>query len=131
MYATSFRHAVRTTRGLQRVRSIARDCILAACGLVSRPSNTPSLRVLYCHYVFDDQRQDFEAVVRYIQSIGEFIGIDAALDVLEGRRPMEHSLFHLSFDDGFKNVVTNALPILREHGVPATFFVPTGIISGS
>jgi peptidoglycan/xylan/chitin deacetylase (PgdA/CDA1 family) len=131
MYASSFRQAVRPTRGLQRVRSIARDCALSARGLVSRPSNTPNLRVLYCHYVFDDQRRDFEAFVRYVQSIGEFIGIDEVLDILEGRRPVEHNLFHLTFDDGFKNVVTNALPILREHGAHATFFVPTAIISGS
>ena len=86
MYATSFRHAVRPTRGLQRLKSIARDCALSARGLVSRPSNTPSLRVLYCHYVFDDQRREFEAVVRYVQSIGRFIGIDEVLDILEGRR---------------------------------------------
>lgn len=29
----------------------------------------------------------------------------------------------LGFDDGFKNVITNALPILHELRVPATFFV--------
>jgi hypothetical protein len=129
MYATSFRHAVRSVTGLQRIRSIARDCALAMRGLVSRPSNRPSLRILYCHYVFDDQCRDFEAIVRYVQSIGEFIGIEEVLEILEGGRSIDHNVFHLSFDDGFKNVITNALPILREHGVPATFFVPTAIIS--
>ena len=91
----------------------------------------PSLRVLYCRYVFDDQRREFEAVVRYLQGIGEFIGVADVLEVLGGKRPVEHNLFHLSFDDGFKNVVTNALPVLCEHGVPATFFVPTAMISAS
>jgi hypothetical protein len=129
VYATSFRQAVRPARGFQRIRSIARDCALSVRGIVSRPSNTPSLRVLYCHYVFDDQRRQFEAIVRYLQSIGEFVGIDEVLEVLEGRKAIEHNLFHLSFDDGFKNIVTNALPVLREHDVPATFFVPTAIIS--
>jgi peptidoglycan/xylan/chitin deacetylase (PgdA/CDA1 family) len=129
MYPTSFHHAVRPLRGLERIRSIARDCALSVCGLVSRPSKTSSLRALYCHYVFDDQRREFEAVVRYVQSIGKFIGTDEVLDVLEGRKPIEQNLFHLSFDDGFKNVITNALPVLREYRVPATFFVPTAIIS--
>jgi len=131
MYATSFRHAIRPTRGLQRIRGIARDCALSIRGFVSRPPNTPSLRVLYCHYVFDDQRREFEAILRYLQSIGKFIGVDEVLEVLEGKRPVEHNLFHLSFDDGFKNVVSNALPVLREHGVPATCFVPTAMISAS
>lgn len=111
------------------MRSLARHCALSTRGLISRPSNTPSLRLLYCHYVFDDQRRDFEAVVRYLQSIGEFIGTNEVLDFLEGRKPIEHNLFHLSFDDGFKNVITHALPILREYGVPAAFFVPTAIIA--
>ncbi len=129
MYATTFRHAVRSATGLQRIRSMARDCVLSMRSLVSLPSNRPSLRILYCHYVFDDQCREFEAIVRYVQSIGEFIGIDEVLEVLEGRRSIEHNVFHLSFDDGFKNVITNALPILREHGVRATLFVPTAIIS--
>src|SRR5689334_21211278 len=29
----------------------------------------------------------------------------------------------LTFDDGFKNIVENALPVLDEFGVPAVFFV--------
>jgi peptidoglycan/xylan/chitin deacetylase (PgdA/CDA1 family) len=81
--------------------------------------------------VFDDQRREFEAIVRYLRSIGEFIGTDEVVDFIEGKKSTDRNLFHLSFDDGFKNVVTNALPILREHGVPAAFFVPTAIISGS
>jgi peptidoglycan/xylan/chitin deacetylase (PgdA/CDA1 family) len=32
----------------------------------------------------------------------------------------------LTFDDGLRSVLTNALPVLRHHGVPATAFVVTG-----
>lgn len=32
----------------------------------------------------------------------------------------------VTFDDGYRNVLTQALPLLREHGVPATVFVVTG-----
>ena len=65
--------------------------------------------------------EEFETIICYLQSIGEVI------EILEGKRPIKLNLFHLSFDDGFNNVVTNAL--LREHGVPAAFFVPTAFIS--
>ncbi|MUV57113.1 polysaccharide deacetylase family protein [Halogeometricum sp. CBA1124] len=34
----------------------------------------------------------------------------------------------LTFDDGFANFHTNALPILREYEVPATVFVTTGFV---
>jgi peptidoglycan/xylan/chitin deacetylase (PgdA/CDA1 family) len=32
----------------------------------------------------------------------------------------------ITFDDGFRSVLTTAAPILRRHGFPATVFVPTG-----
>jgi len=129
VYATNFRDAYEPTRGLDRLRSLVRHCGLSALGLVSRPSNTPSLRLLYCHYVFDDQRRHFESIIQYIQSIGEFIETDRALSILNGSIPLEHNVFHLSFDDGLKSIITNALPILRSYDVPAVLFVPTAIIS--
>jgi peptidoglycan/xylan/chitin deacetylase (PgdA/CDA1 family) len=34
----------------------------------------------------------------------------------------------LTFDDGFRDGLTNVLPVLQDYGVPATFFVTTGIV---
>ena len=48
--------------------------------------------------------------------------------MLEGREPIDRPYFHLSFDDGFRNVYTNALPVLERHGVPAIAFVPSAVI---
>src|SRR5206468_1890552 len=36
----------------------------------------------------------------------------------------------LTFDDGVTSVLTNAAPVLRHHGVPATAFVVTGWADG-
>lgn len=128
-YATSFRQAVRPTHGLQWFRQIARSCALSMRGIVSCPSDSPCLRILYCHYVFDDQWRAFDAIVRYLSSIGDLVGVGRVLDVLAGKTSLGRNAFHISFDDGFKNVFTNALPILQEHGASATVFVPTTIIS--
>jgi len=124
MYATTFRQAVRPARGLQRFRNLARHCALSARSIISRPPKSPCLR-LHCRYVFDDQRGKFETIVRHRRIRWD----DDVLDCVKGKKPPDHSLFHLSFDDGFQNVFMNALPILREHGVPAALFVPTTIIS--
>jgi peptidoglycan/xylan/chitin deacetylase (PgdA/CDA1 family) len=42
----------------------------------------------------------------------------------------EPGLAAVTFDDGMRNNHTTALPILREHGVPATVYVASGFIGG-
>ncbi|GAA1831631.1 polysaccharide deacetylase family protein [Pseudonocardia ailaonensis] len=44
-------------------------------------------------------------------------------------RPDEQ-LLSITFDDGVRSVLQNAVPVLRAHGVPATMFVVTGWADG-
>ncbi len=39
--------------------------------------------------------------------------------------------FAVTFDDGFVNNVTLAMPMLRELDIPATFFMPSGLVGSS
>lgn len=88
------------------------------------------MNCLYCHYVFEDQRARFDELITQpqLKRIGSFVDADTCVDMLEGRVDIDGRYFHLSFDDGFRNVFTNAIPILGEHGVPATIFVPTDLL---
>jgi peptidoglycan/xylan/chitin deacetylase (PgdA/CDA1 family) len=45
-------------------------------------------------------------------------------------RPRWDRTFVVTFDDAFRSVYTNALPVLQRLGVPATLAVPTGWIGG-
>jgi peptidoglycan/xylan/chitin deacetylase (PgdA/CDA1 family) len=60
--------------------------------------------------------------------MGSFLTADEVVAVARGNSKLEKNCFHLSFDDGFRNVITNAWPVLRQLGIPATFFVPTSVI---
>lgn len=112
-----------------RIRRGARHGLLSLLGRWSRPSSIPALRLLYCHSVFDDQRAGFAAAIDDLMHVGDFIGTKDVLGVLSGERVLTRHAFHMSFDDGQKNIVSNALPILRERAIPAILFVSTSVIT--
>jgi len=53
---------------------------------------------------------------------------EAAARLRSGTLPVRSAC--VTFDDGYADNATVALPILRRHGVPATFFVATAFIDG-
>lgn len=103
--------------------------MLSALASIPRRRTGPRLRLLYCHYVFDDQVSRFDAVLQTLRSMGAFVDTVTAIEIVKGNLPIARDVFHLSFDDGFKNIVSNAAPILRRHEIPAIFFVSTGFIA--
>jgi peptidoglycan/xylan/chitin deacetylase (PgdA/CDA1 family) len=53
------------------------------------------------------------------------VGLKAITDHLDGTRPLPKNAFHLTFDDGYRQMHDVAMPILLRKGVPATFFLNT------
>jgi len=52
-------------------------------------------------------------------------------DVLAGRRhDLPPRALAITFDDGYRDNVTNAAPVLQRLGLPATFFIVTGRMGG-
>ena len=127
-YATDWKD-LRAASARIGVRGALRHGMLSALSLTTKPQRGHSLRLVFLHNVFNDQVTEFEAKIKYLASIGTFLSSADVLAILRSEKPLDNRFFHLSFDDGFRNIITNALPVLREHGVPATFFVPTKLIS--
>lgn len=64
-------------------------------------------------------REQIEAVARRYR----VVALDELVDSGDGAA--------ITFDDGYRDVVGHALPILREMKVPATFFIVTGAVGGT
>ena len=77
--------------------------------------------VLSYHEVTPKQRTRFVRQVEAILNYTRPRFIDCSVDVLTHR-------VAISFDDGFQNVLENALPYLQRYNIPCTLFIPTAYI---
>ena len=95
------------------------------------------LRILFYHRVSDDDDplavspRRFREQMELLASSGyEVVDLAAAVDLLElGLSPPQ--VVALNFDDGYRDVAENALPVLERLGFRATVFLPTGVIDGT
>ena len=128
-YATLWMEATPLPFGLiGSSRELLRSAVINFLSVIYRSSTDTFLRCLYCHNVFDDQKKDFEVLIAGLKRIGQFIDTDTCIDMLNRKKVVDGRYFHLSFDDGFRNNYTNALPILVRQEVPAIFFVPSSLM---
>lgn len=73
----------------------------------------------------------FTEIATSLRGEGTPLAIDAALGVLAGRTPLPEGGFVISFDDGFRNNLTLAAPVLERLELPAVFYVTTGFVAGN
>lgn len=130
-YATSWKQVAIRFKGFKKARKLVRDLLLSSLAAVGKKPASTFLRCITCHYVFDDQREEFRAIIQSLKEIGTFIDTPTCLEMLKGTQQIDGRFFHLSFDDGFRNIVSNAIPTLETEGVPAIIFVPTDFVGAN
>jgi len=77
---------------------------------------------------FGPTAEEFDWELGYLKSRFDCIGLEQALAMMTGKAPLRSSLL-ITFDDGYLDNYQTAFPILRSHGLPATFFLPTSFIA--
>jgi len=94
----------------------------------------PRITVLLYHRVSDDVRdnltvgiEQFDRQMALLARHCRLLSIEQVLDSASvPRSPLP--LVAVTFDDGYLDNYQHAAPILRRHGIPAAFFVSTGIV---
>lgn len=112
--------------------------IRAALNLISPQGSRGRLSILIFHRVrpaFDPISPDEPDAIRFDQIMGwikawfNVLPLDHAVDALKaGELPPRAAA--ITFDDGYADNRMVALPILKKHGLPATFFIATGFLDG-
>jgi peptidoglycan/xylan/chitin deacetylase (PgdA/CDA1 family) len=91
-----------------------------------------TLRVLMYHKVNDVADNPtsvpvglFDEQMAHLRELGyTIVGLEAVLDHYRTGAPLPPGATLITFDDGYRDVLDNALPVLRRHGYPAVLFVP-------
>jgi peptidoglycan/xylan/chitin deacetylase (PgdA/CDA1 family) len=102
------------------------------------PGGDSKLSILIFHRViaepdplFPDEPDGhrFDQIMGWVSKWFNVIPLDAAIDALNTRNLPARAMT-ITFDDGYADNNTIALPILKRHGLSATFFVATGYLDG-
>jgi peptidoglycan/xylan/chitin deacetylase (PgdA/CDA1 family) len=72
----------------------------------------------------------FAQQMRVLDRIATVVPLEGALDALAAGRPLPPRAVALTFDDGYRDNLELAAPVLRRHGMPATIYLVPGFLSG-
>ncbi len=69
--------------------------------------------------------ETFERHLELVREEYDVLPLDEAIKVLRGERKATRPVAAITFDDGYRDLYDEALPVLKRLGMPATVFVPT------
>ncbi len=105
---------------------------------VDRLAGGPRLSILIFHRVTPEadplfpnemQARRFEVLCAMLARDYQVLTLARAVRLRQQARLPPRALV-ITFDDGYADNATHALPILQRHGLAATFFVSTGFLDG-
>jgi peptidoglycan/xylan/chitin deacetylase (PgdA/CDA1 family) len=105
---------------------------LIAAGYVRRAQRQATRGgVVTSIYFHNPHRRLFEQCIAWLTRNGyRFISLRELIAILHGHKEPPPGAVWLSFDDGFRELKQNVIPLVRERSIPITLFIPTGIIEG-
>ena len=71
--------------------------------------------------------ETFEKQMRYLRNRYRIVSLDQLIQEIDQPRSLEPAVA-ITFDDGYRDLFTQAFPVLQEYRVPATIFLTVGCI---
>jgi len=71
---------------------------------------------------------EFDRQIKFIADNYPVLSLGEVLACLQQRRRLARPSVVVTFDDGYRDVLINAIPVLKKYNLPATFFVNTEFV---
>jgi len=84
----------------------------------------PHIKHLYPPKTSDQFEKDLDFLLKYYRPIS----LNDVFKIQQGEQQLKKNSFHLTFDDGLREVYEFALPILKRKGIPATVFLNSAFV---
>jgi peptidoglycan/xylan/chitin deacetylase (PgdA/CDA1 family) len=131
--------AARRARLIRRLATVlhASGGTRALARLAGHRRRTPGFMVLTYHRVNDEgdpflpavPTRVFEQQMRHVAGTYQVLPVEELAE-RAARGALPPLGLAITFDDGYRDTLTHAAPILARHGLPATVFLATGFIGG-
>lgn len=79
--------------------------------------------------VFGPDAERFRHEMSWIKKETQILSEDELIDIIYNKKEMKGIYSMVTFDDGYIDNFEIAFPVLKEFGIPATFFIPTWHLS--
>jgi peptidoglycan/xylan/chitin deacetylase (PgdA/CDA1 family) len=128
----------------QHAKQLVKNALYRTVGETSTtfrlvPNGARTLCVLMYHKINDIPDNPttvpvggFDEQLALIRELGyQVVDLDAVLRHYTLGTPLPSKAVLITFDDGYRDILENALPVLEKHGYPAVMFVPVAYIEHS
>lgn len=106
------------------------------CFLSSKTNSDKGITILCYHKVEDSEDildmsvslRNFERQLVTLKKFYNIIPLSDAIDLIENNGSIPCNAVVVTFDDGYRCLYTNAYPIIKSHGIPATIFLVANVM---
>ena len=100
------------------------------CGLttVTRPRRPNGHRILSYHLVLREDRRNFEEQIKFLTDNYKVCSVGEVLSAAKNEANNGQYHIAVTFDDGFRVLMSYCLEVLEKFGIKASFYIPTGFV---
>lgn len=113
------------------LKIITIGCMIPFRWMLQRVHFRPEVVILFYHSISESDDpysvspDVFDAQLSILKRVSNPVSLNDIVAFANGNKQLPDGAVAVTFDDGYRDVLTNALPLLRRHHIPATVFIST------